>query len=119
MTERPTIDIIHALDDLLEEERTALLSGDITTIERLLAQKEQLIDELSTSDQAEHSSMQALAGKVSRNQELLQHALEGIRRVGSRLSEMRRLKTKLDTYDAKGAKLEFTIDQKRALEKRA
>lgn len=119
MSERSTIDIVHALDDLLEEERSALLSGNLDTIARLVARKEELIDELSVLDHEEHEGMRALAIKVNRNQQLLEHAMEGIRGVASRLSEMRRLKNTLDTYDAKGTKQEITINRERNLEKRA
>jgi len=119
MTDRTAKDVMNALDDLLEEERGALLRGDLEVVERLLAQKEQLIEELSVLDHAEYEDLHALVDKVSRNQDLLQHAMEGIRTVADRLAEMRRLKTKLDTYDAQGAKYEIEIEQTGTLEKRA
>lgn len=119
MTERTSYDLIEALDELLEEERAALLSGNLDTIERLLAQKEGLIDDLSRLDPSEAENLRGLSKKVGRNQVLLESAMDGIRAVSERLSEMRRLKTTLDTYDSSGTKHQIEVAKDRNLEKRA
>ncbi|MGD9294816.1 MAG: flagellar biosynthesis protein FlgN [Roseobacter sp.] len=107
------------LDELLDEEREALLSGNLEKIGRLLERKESLIDELSVVQRLEHEPLQHLKIKLKRNQELLDQALEGIRTVANRLATLRRVRQTLDTYDAKGAKRSIAMSKDSSVEKRA
>ncbi len=92
------------LDILLDQERTALLSGDLQQISELLEQKEQLIDLINDMQDAEEQSLAGLIGKVNRNQVLLDGALRGIRNVAARMSELRQVRRSMDTYDETGRK---------------
>lgn len=119
MTNSKSQDIIHALDDLLEKERTALLEGNLDIITRLLSEKENLIDHLNASEASLPEALDMLQGKVQRNQALLDGALQGIRAVANRMGSLRRIRKSLDTYDESGRKTTIHVRQDNKVEKRA
>ncbi|MGR3322704.1 MAG: flagellar biosynthesis protein FlgN [Pseudooceanicola sp.] len=94
--------ILDALDDLLNRERDALLSGQLDRLPDLLEDKERLIERLGRTEMAEESQLAALRRRAERNQALLDNAMRGIRAVAERLGTMRRLRQSLDTYDPSG-----------------
>ncbi|WP_299672777.1 flagellar export chaperone FlgN [uncultured Roseobacter sp.] len=119
MTNEEFEDVIDALDDLLEAERSALLAGDLDEIGRLLERKESLIEQLSALEQADHQPLVDLQVKVQRNQVLLDQALEGIRTVSRRLAALRRVRSSLETYDEKGERRTIDVASDGSVEKRA
>jgi flagellar biosynthesis/type III secretory pathway chaperone len=119
MADEPIEDTINALDDLLDQERAAMLEGDLEKIARTLDLKQSLIERLNRLDMADRATLEALNAKVERNQSLLNAALEGIRAVARRLATMRRIRSSLDTYDANGRKKVITMSPDRSVEKRA
>ncbi len=119
MTLQKSNELFDALDDLLEDERTALLTGDLEKVGHLFDRKESLVEELSQLERFETVALHELQGKMKRNQALLDSALEGIRAVAGRLSELRRVRNSLDTYDSNGAKRSIEIAKDGAVEKRA
>lgn len=110
---------VDALDELLDDERRALLTGELDKISRLHERKTKLIDELNTLDLKDQEKLRSLSEKVGRNQELLNSALDGIRAVARRLAAVRRVRENLETYDAKGQKKSIKSVVERSLEKRA
>jgi flagellar biosynthesis/type III secretory pathway chaperone len=112
-------DTIDALDDLLDEERLALLDGNLDLIGRMFERKESLIDALNDYGKAEIDALSGLNTKVQRNQELLGSALEGIQSVADRLATLRRVKGSLDTYDAQGRRKKIDMPTNGEVEKRA
>jgi flagellar biosynthesis/type III secretory pathway chaperone len=110
---------IESLDDLLDAERGALLSGNLDEVARLHVRKEQLIDTLNRMDARDHTNLASLNSKVERNQALLNTALDGIRSVARRLATIRRVRQSLDTYDSRGRKKTVAMSVDRSLEKRA
>lgn len=111
--------LIDDLDTLLDEERLALLSGDLDQIAQIAAQKEDLIDALNSLSPAGQDALKDLQAKVARNQVLLDGALQGIRKVASRLAALRKIRRSLETYDAKGQKQTIQGEVDRRMEKRA
>jgi len=111
--------LIDHLDDLLEQERTALLEGDLEKIGTLLDAKGQLIDALNTLSREERPEMDAVEAKVLRNQALMDSALKGIRHVAARMAALRRVRRSLETYDAKGTKTTIEGEADYSVEKRA
>ncbi|WP_306153112.1 hypothetical protein [Roseovarius sp. MMSF_3281] len=111
--------LINRLDDLLEQERAALLAGDLEAIATLLENKERLIDALNALTEAERPEMGAVEAKVLRNQALLDGALQGIRHVAARMAALRRVRRGLETYDAKGTKTTIEGEADFSVEKRA
>ncbi len=110
---------IGALDALLEREREALLAGDLDQIVAQLEEKQALIEALNTLPEAGRAGLEALQGKVLRNQALLDSALEGIRSVAARMSALHQIRRSLDTYDESGRKTTIEGLRKRTMEKRA
>lgn len=116
--------IIDELDQLLEQERIALLAGDLEQIGRLMELKEQLIDGINALNSQEQTvlsrdSILQMQDKVSRNQALLQGAIEGIRAVADRMAGLRRVREGLETYDRSGQKTQYDTGEKRTVERRA
>lgn len=112
-------DLIDDLDDLLDQERKALVTGDLDKIRRLLSHKEILIDKINTLDAFEQASLAAINAKVTRNQVLLNSAMEGIRAVANRMADLRKVRRGLETYDQKGRKTRFGTHTDSSVEKRA
>ncbi|WP_293574060.1 flagellar biosynthesis protein FlgN [Phaeobacter sp.] len=119
MTEQTPQEMIETLDEILDAERTALIGGDLHELEPLLAKKEKIIDALNMVGDLERESLQKVQTKVSRNQELLDSAMEGIRAVASRMAELRRIRRGLDVYDQAGRKTRYATRGAATLEKRA
>lgn len=97
-------DLYHSLDTLLDREREALLNGDLSTISGLVIEKEQLIEQIATTDNTGRQELATLHRKALRNQELLDITLQGIRTVANRFATLRRIRKTLETYDETGKK---------------
>lgn len=110
---------IDALNTLLDAERAALLKGDLESIADLLPAKEALIGDMNDAPPDDIAAVQALGGKVRRNQLLLDGALEGIRAAVSRMSAMRDIRAGLETYGADGQKHRIVTETDSSVEKRA
>ncbi|PIE12420.1 MAG: flagellar biosynthesis protein FlgN [Rhodobacterales bacterium] len=124
MTDDTAIATMEALDDLLDRERGALLSGDLDRLVRMLDEKTTLIDTLNNGVEAietqdERKTLHDLQSKVTRNQELLDSALSGIRSVAKRMSALHQVRKSLDTYDEAGHKTTIDAMRDRKMEKRA
>jgi len=119
MTHQNPQDLIDELDTLLDRERQALVEGDLELLGRMLAQKQDLIDRINTLDTLERNSLAQVHDKVTRNQELLNSAMEGIRAVANRMADLRRVRHSLETYDQSGHKTRFETQGHYSLEKRA
>ena len=111
--------LIDELDDLLDSEKAALVKGDMERVSRLVSQKEFLIEGLNSLENLDRENLIHLHQKVMRNQTLLDSALEGIRAVATRMSELRRVRSGLETYDEQGRKQHFSTQRKVQVEKRA
>jgi flagellar biosynthesis/type III secretory pathway chaperone len=107
------------LDALLEQERKALLAGDLQEIATLYDQKERLIEALNMSEHRDLAHLMRLDGKVRRNQLLLNGALEGIRSVTQRMAALQQVRQSLETYDRDGQKKRIDIRTDHSVEKRA
>lgn len=119
MTHETAQAIINRLDTLLEQERSALLAGDLEKITELLGEKEGLIDGLNALEPEAEQGLQDLQAKVIRNQALLDGALQGIRKVAARMAAFRKIRRSLETYDESGRKRTIQGEVERRVEKRA
>jgi len=119
MTHLNSQKIIDDLDRLLDHERQALIDGQLDRIPPLMEQKERLIDRLRDADLLERSHLAAVQSKVTRNQGLLESAMEGIRAVADRMADLRRVRQGLETYDRTGQKTKITTATNTSVEKRA
>ena len=117
MTDDPQHGVISKLDEVVELEREALLSGDLPALADLLARKEALIDTLDKAGSG--PGLEALREKAARNQVMLDGALEGIRNVAARMAAFQKIKHTLETYDENGCKRIIEGAVARQVEKRA
>lgn len=118
MTQHDPQRLIDELDEILDQERQALVRGELTQIEDLLSRKEAVIAQLNEFEDLEQATLSKVHSKVSRNQELLNSAMQGIRSVASRMAELRRVKKGLDVYDSSGRKARYGTTMGQRLEKR-
>lgn len=119
MTHEPVYDSIDEMYDVLDQERAALLLGDLDSVARLHARKEALNEALSLPNQSTADDLRALREKAARNQALLNSALDGIRSVARRLATVRRVRQSLEYYGEDGNRASVHVDVDRSLEKRA
>jgi flagellar biosynthesis/type III secretory pathway chaperone len=110
---------LDALDELLDVERTALLTGDLVKLTEMLPAKEALMNALSGEGQTNLPALIELDGKVRRNQLLLDGALEGIRDVAKRMSALRQMRGALETYGSDGKKHNIDVAADHSVERRA
>lgn len=118
-TQTPQDTGIEALNTLLDAERAALLQGDLESLADMLPEKEALIEDMNGAPPVDIAAVQALGGKVRRNQLLLDGALEGIRAAVSRMSALREMRAGLETYGADGQKHRIATETDSSVEKRA
>lgn len=109
---------LNALDTLLEEERAALISGDLQRIADIADRKETLVAGLDDSG-AGGAALIPLKRKIQRNQVLLDGALEGIRNVAARLAVLRETGGTLETYDRNGRRQTWSGPRGDGIERRA
>lgn len=119
MTDRNAQELINELDEILDLERSALVRGELKEIDAMLSRKEAAIEKLNALGDLERDVLTQVQSKVSRNQELLNSAMEGIRSVAQRMSELRRVRKGLDVYDRTGQKSRYGTVMGQKLEKRS
>ena len=119
MTKTNPQDLIDELDTILDQERRALVQGELEKLEPLMTRKEILIGDLNQISELERAALSHVQGKVARNQVLLDSAMDGIRAVAARVAELRRVRKGLDVYDQSGRKTRYGTRGATTLEKRA
>ncbi len=109
---------LNALDALLEDERAALIAGDLDRIADIADRKQTLVAGLNDSG-AEGVALVPLQRKMQRNQVLLDGALDGIRSVAARLAVLRETGGTLETYDRNGRRQTWSGPRGDGVERRA
>jgi flagellar biosynthesis/type III secretory pathway chaperone len=111
--------LIAELDQILESERTALMSGKLDVLSGMAAEKEALMGAIDLTKVDDPEALKHLIEKVKRNQGLLNNALEGIRKVARRMAAFRRVQGSLETYDRNGEKRVVSMTPISSVERRA
>ena len=111
--------LIRKLDELLDVEQQALLDGNLESLAEIVEEKESLIDALNRAEFETPEPLVPVNDKVTRNQALLEQALNGIRSVARKLAEIRQARRAFDTYDKQGQKSRIETDSDTSVEKRA
>lgn len=106
------------LEELIDAERAALISGDFDRISELLDEKERLVGSLHDLP-LDHEVLTPLSDGLRRNQELFDAALAGIRNVAARLGDLNRVRKSVETYDSTGKKHSLSAPEVQRLERRA
>lgn len=108
-----------ALSEVLKQERTALTSGDFDAIRRLVPQKARLIDAVNTNAPRDAAVLQKLQEHLTRNQELLHSAMDGVRSVAEHIQAARSVQSSLKIYDGSGRAQQHSYCGATTLERRA
>ena len=95
---RPTAQLLA----LLDAERAAILEGAFDTLAAQAQHKEDLFDAVASEARPDQSHLRLLGARVSRNQELLQAAMAGVRDVQARMAALNAAHSTLNTYDRSG-----------------
>ncbi|WP_068108401.1 hypothetical protein [Tropicimonas marinistellae] len=111
-------EVIQNLNKLLDAERMLLMSGDLSSACDLTDRKEELITLLGEAGGKPSTVLAQLQQKARRNHELLEASRAGLQAAQTRLAEVRRAATQLDTYTDCG-KLRNLIASRGRLERRA
>ncbi|NIZ13288.1 flagellar biosynthesis protein FlgN [Phaeobacter sp. HF9A] len=111
--------LIDDLDIVLNEERHALTHGELHKLEGLLERKEALFDQINQITDLEATVLDDVHGKISRNQALLGSAMQGIKAVATRMSELRKVRRGLEVYTPTGSRAHYATTGSLKLEKRA
>lgn len=119
MNTNRSVSLVESLDDLLEQERQALLKGNLDAISAILSQKEATLNQFPSLKGSQTENLATLRAKVSRNQALLDSALRGIREVSDRMNALRRAQRSLETYDRGGNKSVVVTRPEHQVERRA
>ncbi|GAA6191088.1 flagellar biosynthesis protein FlgN [Phaeobacter gallaeciensis] len=119
MTNETANELMISLDELLDRERSALIAGELNQLPQVMVEKEKLIEKLNELDAIDRDRLGPIQEKVSRNQQLLGSALEGIKAVSERMAELRRVRRGLETYDQSGRKTKINLQLNTRLEKRS
>ncbi len=105
------------LEDLLDRERKAILSGNLEALSRMVGEKTRLMERLGKAE-ADPGRVERLRIKAERNRQLLNAVQRGIRSVSEQLAAMKAQKTPLRTYDSSGQSRNIS-NARPSLEKRA
>ncbi|MFP4327168.1 MAG: flagellar biosynthesis protein FlgN [Paracoccaceae bacterium] len=119
MSDESTEGLIDPLEALIDEERIALLNGDLDGLNRLLDRKERLIAAVAAADLPDPGPIRRIKAKLARNQALLESAMAGIRSVHDRLRLLREARESLRTYDRSGQEQRYETTPERQVERRA
>lgn len=116
------IPLIDSLQELLEDERAALIEGKMDALPDLLERKEALFEELTALQEEEEivaDDLAPLQEGFARNQKLLESAQAGLRATQERMGTLRRVRTSFESYDNRGQRQAVHLASGQRVEKRS
>ena len=119
MKQKNTPPFLAELYDVLDQERQALIAGELDRIAGFVQRKEVLFEALKAADTAALPDLKTLQARTNRNQALFDASLAGIRSVSNRLAALRQVGSSLDVYNASGVRQTVSLSDGGSLEKRA
>lgn len=109
---------LERLDALLDTEHAALLSSDFKSLPAVLSEKLE-VTELINIVGDKNSNLQGLKEKIYRNQLLLDEAMAGMRASAQLLTQLRKARRSVDTYDHLGNRKTLRPDTQVSFVKKA
>ena len=109
---------LNSLASVLDAEEDALLTGDFDAIDALVPEKERLVGLANEASSQDEAAWKDVRQKITRNQKLLESAMNGVRTVALRMQELDRARNRFDTYDQTGQRQSVDTRTKTSLEKR-
>lgn len=110
-------DIVKELEEILEQEKAALLTGHYDVLGPLEQQKEHALGLLNTGNTSK-AALSHIHIRISKNQELLKAAISGISVARDRIDALKNVQNSLSVYDHAG-KMEMVMTRSGAVEKKA
>ena len=107
------------IERLLDQEKEAVLSGDLQQLPHLLTQKEKLFSQIAEKPDLDLALLSRLQQKTEHNQKILDAAMLGIRAASDRMSDIKSNGSGLKTYSPQGVRAQISGVQTRSFEKRA
>lgn len=107
------------IEDILDRERAALLSGQLDVVQRLALEKDALGAQANPAGFPAAAQVKRLKEKADGNQRLLDAALKGVRAVAQRLQSFGKERADLNTYGRDGARQSTGTPGRSSFEKRA
>ena len=114
--------LVESLQELLEDERTALMEGKFDALPDLLDRKETLFEalgDLPEDDPLTEEELAPIQEAFARNQRLLESTQSGLRATQERMGTLRRVRTSFESYNAKGQRQAVQLAAGQRVEKRA
>lgn len=108
-----------AIEELLDNEREAILGGRLQDLTRLVEAKETLLRDVIGTVLPNPQTLKRLKDKAERNQVLLGSVVKGVRSVSARLEILRNPQTSLKTYSATGTRQALGSSSSTTMERRA
>lgn len=108
-----------ALDNILIQEYSALLSGSLDEIETLGAKKLELLEHISALPVREIGEFTHFRARLFRNHTLTQSAMEGMQNAIKRTKDVTDVSAGLNTYGANGKKQRVAVKASGALSRRS
>ncbi len=106
------------LNDILENERSALLNAEYEKLEDILREKESYFDH-AMADPLRLIEMQGASEKIKRNSALLDAALSGLRAAADVIAYNRSNRSTITVYDHVGSKTCLSTSSAQSFEKKA
>ncbi len=95
--------LMRSIDDLLRAEAQAIRRGDFAALGGLAERKGDLVGQLTGLRGRDVApDLSRLRSRADANHRLLSAALQGVRAARARIDAIRRVETRLDTYDSTG-----------------
>lgn len=108
-----------ALENLLEQERVALRSGNLAALGETATRKSDLVDSIARNlNPGDTRRLDVLKSDAQRNQHLIMSAMRGVRAARSRMNAILQAQSSFDTYDTNGRTKSFSV-QSGEVERRA
>ncbi|MEP3884749.1 hypothetical protein [Planktotalea sp.] len=111
--------LVKELSVLLESEHDALMAGNITLFEKLVAQKTQVLLTVSALPMSDLKRFEKMRPLLQRNQRLAQSAIKGMRVAIKRAKDIKDVSLGLQTYKKDGSGRSIAMRSARSLSKRS
>jgi flagellar biosynthesis/type III secretory pathway chaperone len=95
--------LVKDLNAILEQERDALLGGNIAVFENLIAQKAKILQTIGELPKEELRRFEGMKPRLLRNQKLAQSAIKGMRIAIKRAKDIKDVSLGLRTYKKDGS----------------
>ena len=95
-------DLCQSLEAVLDAECDALKQGHYDALDPLVERKATLMQDVLDCEDLPETALHELKSRISRNQDLIDMAMQGVRAVTQRMQDLHRARDRFETYDKNG-----------------